>query len=64
MDGVLEDRLYSMKELSAALSVTAAGIYRWIKQGTFPAGMQLGTLRRFPGQEINAWLEARRVASK
>ena len=61
MDGVLEDRLYSVKELSAALGVTAAAIYKWIKGGKFPAGMQLGVLRRFSGKDVNAWLEARRV---
>ena len=59
MEGVLEDRLYSMKELSAVLSVTATAIYKWIKCGKFPAGVRLGTARRFSGKEINAWLETR-----
>ena len=54
----------SIAQISERFSVTPVTIYRWIKQGQFPAGRHFSPgCRRWSMQEIVDWETSRDIAS-
>ncbi len=59
-DVTLDDRvLLSARELRKALGVSGATLYRWVKDGSFPPQLRIGSLVRWQRQDVDAWIRAR-----
>lgn len=59
-DAALEDRLLlSARDLRKALGVTASTLYRWMKEGAFPAQIHVGSLARWRRADVDAWIRAK-----
>jgi prophage regulatory protein len=58
------ERVIPMPELSKLTSLSPATIYRWMKDGHFPAPIQLGPNRvGWLASEVQEWLTTRRRAA-
>jgi excisionase family DNA binding protein len=56
----LDDRLLlSARDLRKALGVSAGTLYRWMKEGAFPAQIHIGSLARWRRADVDAWIRAR-----
>jgi excisionase family DNA binding protein len=53
----MTDRYLTFKELMEALNVGRSSIYRRVADGTLPAPIQIGKLKRFKKSEVEAALE-------
>lgn len=51
--------LLSARELRHALGVSNGAIYRWVKEGLFPAQIHVGSLARWKKSDVDAWLQDR-----
>jgi prophage regulatory protein len=59
-DIALDDRLLlSARDLRKALGVSAGTLYRWMKEGTFPAQIHIGSLARWQRTDVDAWIRSR-----
>ncbi len=48
------------KDIQSKLSTSRASIYRWMKSGTFPRPIQLGSnMVRWKESDINAWISSK-----
>ncbi len=56
LDGAL---LLSARDLRKALGVSAGTVYRWMKEGAFPAQIHIGSLARWRRADVDAWIRAR-----
>ena len=55
-------KVLTIEEVAAKVSLSKSTIYTRIRSGVFPRPIALGERRRaWPEDEIDAWLEARRV---
>ena len=51
------------QELESQFTISRSTIYRWMKAGTFPAAIHLGSnMVRWKASDIAAWIEQREVA--
>ncbi len=61
----MSQRIYRKSHLvgqEGITGVSAATLYRWIKDGKFPPPIQLGErIRGWPSDTVQAWLNARDV---
>lgn len=54
------DDILRMNDIVSYLKVSKATIYRWVKDGSFPKGEQLGANTRIWTREsIEKWLDAK-----
>lgn len=59
-DNALDDRLLlSARDLRKALGVTPSTLYRWMKEGAFPAQIHVGSLARWRRADVDAWIGSR-----
>jgi prophage regulatory protein len=59
-DIAVDDRLLlSARDLRKALGVNASTLYRWMKEGAFPAQIHVGSLARWRRADVDAWIRAR-----
>jgi excisionase family DNA binding protein len=54
----------STKQLARFLGVPVTTVYRWRHRGVGPPGYQVGRHTRYRPEEVLAWLEGRRKATK
>jgi prophage regulatory protein len=58
-----ESPLIVRQELEKAFKVSPATIYRWIKEGNFPAPIRLGAnMVRWDRKSVEAWMTEREGA--
>lgn len=58
-------RIYRIKELVSLLGVSKETIYYWIRQGSFPKPIKLGSrLSGWLGEDVLKWLEERKDHSQ
>jgi excisionase family DNA binding protein len=59
-DSALDDRLLlSARDLRKMLGVSTGTLYRWTKEGAFPAQIHIGSLARWRRADVDAWIRAR-----
>lgn len=59
-DIAIDDRLLlSARDLRRALGVSAGTLYRWMKEGAFPAQIHIGSLARWRRADVDKWIRAR-----
>jgi len=52
--------LLRRQEIEAEFKISCATIYRWVKSGTFPKPIQLGSnMVRWKASDIEAWILSR-----
>jgi len=56
-----KSKLLTTEELAKYLGVPIGTIYRWRTMGTGPPAMRVGRHLRFRKDEVDAWLETRRI---
>lgn len=56
----LDERLLlSARDLRKMLGVSTGTLYRWTKEGAFPAQIHIGSLARWRRADVDAWIRAR-----
>jgi excisionase family DNA binding protein len=55
--------LIAPEELAAGMRVARVTIYAWVRRGTIPH-LKLEGVVRFDPQEVQAWLESKRLAAR
>ena len=58
MDAQMEDRLWSVQDVSEYLGVPVHTIYSLRSAGTGPAGRMIGRRLRFRPQDVRDWVES------
>jgi prophage regulatory protein len=54
------ETIIRIKELLIVLAVSRATLWRWIRDGAFPAPLRLGTFARgWKRSDIQAWIDSR-----
>jgi excisionase family DNA binding protein len=56
MDGRMEDRLWSVQDVSEYLGVPVATVYAWRSAGTGPPGRRMGKRLRYRPQDVRDWV--------
>lgn len=56
MDGQIEDRLWSVQDVSDYLGVPVHTIYAWRSAGTGPPGRRVGKRLRYRPQDVRDWV--------
>ncbi len=56
MDGQIEDRLWSVQDVSEYLGVPVHSIYAWRSAGTGPPGRRVGKRLRYRPQDVRDWV--------
>lgn len=51
--------LLTCRDLRRTLGVSAGTVYRWVKGGSFPRQIHVGSLARWKKADVDAWLQAR-----
>jgi prophage regulatory protein len=54
--------LLTSRDLRNTLGISAGTLYRWVKDGSFPRQIHVGSLARWTKAEVDAWLQARTEA--
>ena len=56
----MDERLLTIEDLAGYLNISRRTVYRLLNEGTLP-GFRVGSHMRFKRDEIELWLENRRV---
>lgn len=56
MDSEMEDRLWSVQDVSEYLGVPVQTVYSWRSAGTGPPGRRLGKRLRYRPQDVRDWV--------
>lgn len=55
-------RLLRLKDVQERVAMGKTTIYDWIKAGTFPAPVHLGTMAAWVESEVDSWIQQRIAA--